>query len=110
MAALLLFAIPKPFVGHTGLIQRNAIRSWTHLRPKREILLFGNRSRQGQIAASPSLETLQRVRKAGYKGGKTALYALVASVRPKMSAKDVKRRQKQKLAYGFRLRIDGDGP
>jgi hypothetical protein len=31
----------------------------------------------------PSLEILRRVRDAGYQGGKTALYALVASVRPK---------------------------
>jgi len=31
----------------------------------------------------PSLEILRRVREAGYPGGKTALYALVASVRPK---------------------------
>jgi transposase len=31
----------------------------------------------------PSLEILRRVRQAGYQGGKTALYALVASVRPK---------------------------
>jgi transposase len=31
----------------------------------------------------PSLEIVRRVREAGYQGGKTALYALVASVRPK---------------------------
>jgi hypothetical protein len=31
----------------------------------------------------PSLEILRLVREAGYQGGKTALYALVASVRPK---------------------------
>ena len=31
----------------------------------------------------PSLEILRRAREAGYQGGKTALYALVASVRPK---------------------------
>jgi transposase len=34
-------------------------------------------------AALPSLEILRRVREAGYQGGKTALYALVASLRPK---------------------------
>src|ERR1700751_861980 len=31
----------------------------------------------------PTLEILRRVREAGYQGGKTALYALVASIRPK---------------------------
>src|SRR5580704_16280813 len=38
----------------------------------------------------PSLEILRRVREAGYEGGKTALYALVASLRPK-SAKPLVR-------------------
>jgi len=33
--------------------------------------------------ALPSLEILRRVREVGYRGGKTALYALVASLRPK---------------------------
>ena len=36
-----------------------------------------------------SLEILRRVREAGYEGGKTALYALVASLRPK-SAKQIR--------------------
>jgi hypothetical protein len=39
---LTLFAIPKPFRGHIGVIQRNAIRSWTLLRPRCEIILFGD--------------------------------------------------------------------
>ncbi len=33
-------------------------------------------------AELPSLEILRQVQKAGYSGGKTALYALVASLRP----------------------------
>jgi hypothetical protein len=36
-----------------------------------------------------SLEILRRVREPGYEGGKTALYALVASLRPK-SAKQIR--------------------
>jgi hypothetical protein len=36
------FACPKAFRGHTGVIQRNAIRSWTLLRPKPEIVLLGD--------------------------------------------------------------------
>jgi hypothetical protein len=39
---LTLFAIPKPFAGHIGVIQRNAIKSWTLLRPQCEILLLGD--------------------------------------------------------------------
>jgi transposase len=36
-----------------------------------------------ETPALPSLEILRRVREAGYQGGKTALYDLVASLRPK---------------------------
>ena len=37
-----LFAIPKAFEGHTGLIQENAIRSWKSLEPVIEVLLLGD--------------------------------------------------------------------
>jgi hypothetical protein len=36
-----LFACPKPFHGHIGIIQKNAIKSWTFLKPKPEIILMG---------------------------------------------------------------------
>ncbi|HWY43290.1 MAG TPA: hypothetical protein VNX66_07335 [Candidatus Sulfotelmatobacter sp.] len=39
---LTIFSTPKPFKGHTGIIQRNAITSWTLLHPRPEIILFGN--------------------------------------------------------------------
>ena len=39
---LTLFTTPKPFKGHTAIIQRNAIRSWTLLKPSCEIILFGD--------------------------------------------------------------------
>ena len=39
---LTIFAMPKAFSGHTGMIQNNAIRSWARLDPKPEILLFGD--------------------------------------------------------------------
>jgi hypothetical protein len=38
---LTLFSIPKPFEGHVGTIQRNAIRSWTAL-PGCQVLLVGD--------------------------------------------------------------------
>ena len=40
-ATLTIFAIPKKFDGHIGVIQRNAIRSWSKLAGVR-ILLLGN--------------------------------------------------------------------
>ncbi len=37
-----LFACPKHFIGHIDVIQRNAIQSWSRLKPKPEIILLGN--------------------------------------------------------------------
>ena len=39
---LTLFTTPKAFKGHAGIIQRNAIKSWSLLRPAPEIILFGD--------------------------------------------------------------------
>lgn len=39
---LTLFTAPKPFRGHIGLIQANAIRSWMALAPDIEVLLVGD--------------------------------------------------------------------
>src|ERR1700712_3883134 len=37
-----IITVPKPFRGHIGVIQRNAIRSWKQLPVAREILLLGS--------------------------------------------------------------------
>jgi len=47
---LTIFSIPKPFKGHIGVIQRNAITSWTLLRPRPEIILFGNDEGVAEVA------------------------------------------------------------
>lgn len=39
---LTLFTTPKPFRGHTGTIQRNALASWTRLDPGVEVVLIGD--------------------------------------------------------------------
>lgn len=39
---LTIFAAPKPFLGKIKTIQENAIKSWTELHPKCEIILFGD--------------------------------------------------------------------
>ena len=46
-----LFTLPKPFVGHIGMIQRNAIQSWARLHPDIDILIFGNEQGTADIAA-----------------------------------------------------------
>ena len=39
---LTLFAVPKAFDGHDDIIQRNALKSWTLLRPECDIILIGD--------------------------------------------------------------------
>lgn len=46
-----LFTIPKTFCGHIATIQRNAIRSWTLMRPRCEIILFGDEEGTTTVAA-----------------------------------------------------------
>jgi hypothetical protein len=39
---LTLFTTAKPFTGHNGVIQRNALKSWTLLHPEVDVILFGD--------------------------------------------------------------------
>src|SRR5437588_831062 len=39
---LTIFSTPKPFHGHSNVIQRNALKSWTLLHEDVEVLLFGD--------------------------------------------------------------------
>ena len=48
---LTLFTMPKPFRGHSGIIQRNAIQSWLQLRPACEIILCGDDEGTADVAA-----------------------------------------------------------
>lgn len=45
-----LAALPKPFIGHIGLIQRNAIQSWLQIKPTPEIFLFGDDEGVAEVA------------------------------------------------------------
>jgi len=58
---LTLFATPKPFRGHIGTIQRNAITSWTTLRPRPEIILFGNEPGTAEICCELGLRHVPTV-------------------------------------------------
>jgi hypothetical protein len=46
-----IFSVPKPFRGHIGLIQENAIHSWTLLGAGHEIILFGAEEGTAEVAA-----------------------------------------------------------
>ena len=58
---LTLFTTAKPFLGHIGIIQRNAIQSWRCLHPDVEIILFGNDEGAAQVAQEFSLRHEPRV-------------------------------------------------
>jgi hypothetical protein len=58
-----ILAMPKPFHGHIGVIQRNAIASWTKLRPRPEIFLFGEEEGTAQIAAEFGLTHLRDIQR-----------------------------------------------
>lgn len=46
-----LFSVPRPFEGHTGIIQANALRSWARLEPRPDILILGGEDGAEDIAA-----------------------------------------------------------
>jgi hypothetical protein len=58
---LTLFTIPKAFRGHIGVIQRNAIESWTHLQPRPEIILLGNDEGTEDVARELALRHVPQV-------------------------------------------------
>lgn len=56
-----IFAIPKAFRGHFGIIQRNAILSWTMIRPTVDIILCGDDAGTAEIAAELGLRHLRDI-------------------------------------------------
>jgi hypothetical protein len=60
---LTIFALPKPFKGHFGIIQRNSISQWARLSPKPEILLFGDEEGTAEIAQEFGLRHIPEVQR-----------------------------------------------
>jgi hypothetical protein len=58
---LTILAMPKPFRGHIGIIQRNAITSWTLLHPRPEIYLFGEEEGVAEMAAELNINHLNDI-------------------------------------------------
>ena len=63
---LTIFTIPKPFIGHIDIIQRNAIMSWLKLIPKCEIILFGNEAGIREIAQEFGIRHVSDIKKNEY--------------------------------------------
>jgi hypothetical protein len=64
--ALTILAVPKPFHGHIGTIQRNAITSWTKLQPRPEIILFGHEEGAAECARDLGLSHIPDVARNHY--------------------------------------------
>ena len=47
---LTFFTTAKPFRGHSGIIQRNALKSWTLLHPDVEVILFGDEEGAAEVS------------------------------------------------------------
>jgi len=58
---LTLFTTAKPFRGHTGIIQRNALKSWNLLHEDAEVILFGDEEGAAEVARELGLHHEPRV-------------------------------------------------
>ena len=56
-----LFAIPKPFHGLIGTIQRNAVKSWTKLGPQCQIILLGDDDGVAEVSTELGLHHIPNI-------------------------------------------------
>jgi hypothetical protein len=63
---LSIFSLPKPFKGHIGIIQRNAVASWVRLGSSCEIVLFGNEEGVADVAKEFAVRHVPEVAKNEY--------------------------------------------
>jgi hypothetical protein len=62
-APLTIFAMPKAFRGHIGVIQRNAIASWTRIQPRPQVLLLGTDEGTAEVAAELGVQNVPHVQR-----------------------------------------------
>jgi hypothetical protein len=63
---LTVFTVPKPFQGHIGMIQDNAIGSWVRMGTHVEVLLFGDEDGVAGAAERHGVRWIGNVRKNAY--------------------------------------------
>jgi hypothetical protein len=63
---LTVFSIPKSFVGHIGVIQRNALASWTRLGEGVQVILFGNDAGVAEVAREAGVEHVPDIERTEY--------------------------------------------
>jgi len=57
------FTTAKPFTGHDGVIQRNALKSWTLATPDAEVILFGDEEGAAETARELGIKHVPEVRR-----------------------------------------------
>ncbi|MGH7682683.1 MAG: glycosyl transferase family 2, partial [Candidatus Eiseniibacteriota bacterium] len=78
---LTIFTVPKPFQGHIGVIQKNAIGSWRALRPECQVILCGDEAGTAETAAALGVETIPDVERNRF--GTPLLSSVFAAVEAK---------------------------
>jgi hypothetical protein len=61
-----IYSVPKPFRGHIGVIQENAIRSWTLLGGDHEIILMGAEKGTAEVADRLGVRHEPKIRRSKY--------------------------------------------
>src|ERR1700719_689385 len=55
------FTTAKPFTGHNGVIERNALKSWTAAAPDAEVILFGDEDGAAETARELGIRHVAKV-------------------------------------------------
>src|SRR5260370_32270721 len=63
---LTVFSIPKPFVGHIGVIQRNALGSWMRLGEGVQVILHGDDAGVAEAAREAGAEHAPDIERTEY--------------------------------------------
>ena len=63
---LTIFSCPKPFYGHTEVIQRNAIKSWTMLPSSPEIIILGDEEGTKDVCKEYNIRHIPEVQRNKY--------------------------------------------
>lgn len=77
---LTIFTTAKPFEGHNGMIQRNALKSWTLLDPEVEVIVFGDDAGAAEVCREFGLRHEPHVERSAL-GSKRLDYIFMAAQR-----------------------------
>jgi hypothetical protein len=80
-----IFSTPKAFHGHIGVIQRNAIGSWTRLEPAPQVILYGDSEGTRETAEEFGVQHIPAVETNEF--GTPFLHALIGSAEERASHK-----------------------